>query len=249
MVSPDGQRLFAAGEHPAIQEWDTGTGTLRRELIGHNGPVLALDCSGNGRRLVSAGADTTVRIWDTSTGTELLVLPEQRVPVRCAAFTPDGRQLLHAEGYSGLTFRDTRPYAALAMDRQDDPAAVEEPRNRVLALYARLGDWREVGRSVRADADLSTAQRREALNRIPPLCSEHDVPATNWDLAFFTWEPTQDAQECHRRWQIASKAEPLLKEKRRLIDIDSRRDPRPAGAAQFGLIATASRRANRLTLS
>jgi WD40 repeat protein len=51
-----------------IQIHDTRTGRLVRRLVGHEGPVEALEFAADGRGLVSGAVDRTVRTWDLGSG-------------------------------------------------------------------------------------------------------------------------------------------------------------------------------------
>ncbi len=66
--SPDGSWLASAGDGQVVRVWNSNTGKLAREWIGHASAVLCLAFSSDGL-LASAGADGAVRLWDPATGT------------------------------------------------------------------------------------------------------------------------------------------------------------------------------------
>lgn len=97
--SPDGKRLFTAGDDGRVRLWPVSEGTATAfqaplPLQGHAGTVSALALSADGRTLVTGGADHTVRLWDGVTGksrkTLLTGLPGR---VLCLALSPDGKRL------------------------------------------------------------------------------------------------------------------------------------------------------------
>ena len=62
-VSPDGTRLFSAGQSPAIACWDLKTGQKTGSLSGHRGQIRCIALSRDGKRLVSGCLDTTLLVW------------------------------------------------------------------------------------------------------------------------------------------------------------------------------------------
>jgi hypothetical protein len=69
-LSPDGRTLATTGqkfEDPAVQLWDTVTGTACGRLTGHGCcAVSALAFSADSKLLASSGSDTTVLLWDVA---------------------------------------------------------------------------------------------------------------------------------------------------------------------------------------
>ena len=60
----DGRWIATAGEDSTVKVWDSHTGSLVRNFLGHTGLVTSLAFSPNGWRLYSGSRDTTVKVWD-----------------------------------------------------------------------------------------------------------------------------------------------------------------------------------------
>lgn len=60
---PDGTMIVSGGQDGVIRFWDTITGELLSERIGHRAAVLSIAFSPDGKRVVSAGVER-VRSWD-----------------------------------------------------------------------------------------------------------------------------------------------------------------------------------------
>ena len=59
-----GREHAAVGSNFNLRIYDTKTGEIERELIGHSGVVWAVSTSPDGRFLLSASNDMTLRVWD-----------------------------------------------------------------------------------------------------------------------------------------------------------------------------------------
>ena len=85
-LSPDG-RLAAAGTMVGVVYICDLTGRDNpRVLVGHDGPVSALQFSDDARVMVTASADGTICLWNTGTGVLIRRLPGHEQPVSSAAF-------------------------------------------------------------------------------------------------------------------------------------------------------------------
>ena len=62
--SEDGRSILAGGNDQVIYEYDTSTGDLVRELVGHRGLVRSLHLDSSNNRIVSGSYDMSVKVWD-----------------------------------------------------------------------------------------------------------------------------------------------------------------------------------------
>ncbi|MEZ6164175.1 MAG: WD40 repeat domain-containing protein [Phycisphaerales bacterium] len=93
IFSPDGKRLFSAGEDGALIMLDAETLTVLAKGVGHSGAVLAIDCSPDGSRVATGGFDNTVRVWESRSLEEVLRLNGHIAAVSGVAFSEDGMRL------------------------------------------------------------------------------------------------------------------------------------------------------------
>jgi len=94
--SPDDTLLAVGGEDGIVRVWDLTTGTVGRELLGHEAPVRAVAFAPDGSRLASAGEDGTARIWDTGTWAPSAVLEGHGDEVTDVTYSLDGTLLATA---------------------------------------------------------------------------------------------------------------------------------------------------------
>lgn len=108
--TPDGKTLLTGGGNKIIRLWDTETGTLKRNLEGHEGNtstgsalVNSIVVSSDGQKAVTAGGDGTVRLWDIEKGMLLKSFKANnswggRGMVLAADMSPDGKYSLSSDG-------------------------------------------------------------------------------------------------------------------------------------------------------
>jgi F-box and WD-40 domain protein 1/11 len=69
--SEDGRSILAGGNDQVIYVYDTNTGALVRELIGHKGLVRSLHLDSSNNRVVSGSYDMSVKVWDGQRGKDM----------------------------------------------------------------------------------------------------------------------------------------------------------------------------------
>lgn len=88
--SPDGRYVAAHTYRGEVTLWDTTTGGLVRQFLGHNARGFTLRFSPDGGRIVSGSFDSTARVWDVATGNQLALLAGHKGSVNGVTFSPDG---------------------------------------------------------------------------------------------------------------------------------------------------------------
>lgn len=119
-ISPDGSMLVSAGGDPfystrnasdspplldtRVLIWDTESGTILHQLIGHQEPVTSVEFSPDGRYVLSGSSDPAVILWDANTGQEIrrFVGHDESCRVWDVMFTPDGIGALTADSCSRI---------------------------------------------------------------------------------------------------------------------------------------------------
>ena len=99
-ISPDSRLLVSCGDDKLVKVWDSSTGLLIRDLVGHQGEVHCVDVAADSRGVVSASADATVRIWDALAGDVVQILHGHTDAVMRCRFLP-GADVVVSAGFDG----------------------------------------------------------------------------------------------------------------------------------------------------
>jgi WD40 repeat protein len=152
--SPDGQSLATAGEDRVIRIWETVTGKLRQELVGHTNQVLALAFHPGGTRLASSGREHDVRLWDLTGGSDVASLRGHGDYVFSLAFSPDGNTLVSGSGDTTVRLWELNRLAHRRAAAQSLQQARPQADALVSRLFAKEKDAHAVLRRIRKDKSL-----------------------------------------------------------------------------------------------
>lgn len=95
VFSPDGLSIAAASRDNIGRLWDTRTGQLIREFVGHTNIIWRIAISPNGQYLLTASQDKSARLWDMATGQQVRLFPGHgNASVASAIFSPDGKTIV-----------------------------------------------------------------------------------------------------------------------------------------------------------
>ncbi|MCI0534268.1 MAG: serine/threonine protein kinase [Verrucomicrobiales bacterium] len=100
-ISPDRQRVAAAGAGRAIEIWDIAPGQSTNRLKGEDGYRCIL-FTPDGRWLLSGGYDPLLRVWDVATERLLFTLSGHSNYVERIAVSPDGRWVASGSRADGV---------------------------------------------------------------------------------------------------------------------------------------------------
>ncbi|TFG03704.1 MAG: DUF4062 domain-containing protein [Promethearchaeota archaeon] len=108
LFSPDGSKVVSALKE--IMIWDTNTGEILKNLIGHGKNVRDCAFSPDGKKLVSVSFDNSWRVWDLTSESEINKFGdyshEEDVPTVVAS--PDGKKFLSADYFGKLKLWDSK---------------------------------------------------------------------------------------------------------------------------------------------
>ena len=109
----DGDKAVVGGDHNGmIRVWDSGTGTIRGTLEGHQMGITQLSVAPDGQRILSASIDQSMRLWDLVAMKEIAKHGEHDGQIYAAAFSPDGKTALSGGRFGYLivwNLADSKP--------------------------------------------------------------------------------------------------------------------------------------------
>lgn len=88
----DEKYIVSCSKDANICLWDRNTGGLLKRLIGHRGPVNAVQLRGN--LVVSASGDGIAKLWNLTSGLCIKEFPSKDRGMACVEFSPDARTIL-----------------------------------------------------------------------------------------------------------------------------------------------------------
>ncbi len=94
-ISPDGQRLAAAGGLPSqkgeVKIWNLATKQVEATIDGHSDCIYAVAFSPDGKSVATASYDKMIYLWDAATGKQIRLMKDHIDAVYALSFTADGK--------------------------------------------------------------------------------------------------------------------------------------------------------------
>jgi WD40 repeat protein/DNA-binding SARP family transcriptional activator len=115
-LSSDGRTIAVATTSTGIGLFDTATGELRAELVGHDGAVTDVAFNEDGSLVATVSNDETAGVWDVATGEQVHLLEGHAGGVLGVAFSADGSELYTAGSDRSLMLWDLDGTRGLARD-------------------------------------------------------------------------------------------------------------------------------------
>ncbi|KAJ5076515.1 thyroid hormone up-regulated protein [Anaeramoeba ignava] len=114
-ISPQSQLTVSGSTNGSLKVFETETGEIRRDLVGHIMGVSVAKFFPSGQVVLSGGEDFRLRIWDISDGECEAVFVGHKSRVNAAAFIERGRNILSTsnDGSSRLWNSGTEQQIAL----------------------------------------------------------------------------------------------------------------------------------------
>ena len=137
VFSGDGSTLVTGGEFGEIRVFDTSSGTLRHQLLGHRTELQALAIRPDSSTVASASAEADLRIWDVAAGREVGSV-DGDLSLFALGFSPQNGTLAAGGVDRRLTLRDPNSFTPVGEMRLAAPKMVASlawsPDGRFLAV-------------------------------------------------------------------------------------------------------------------
>ncbi len=98
----DDKHIVSCSKDTTLCVWDRRTGELLKRLVGHRGPVNAVQLRGN--LAVSASGDGIAKLWNLTSGLCIKEFPSKDRGLACIEFSEDARTIL-AGGNDQVIYR------------------------------------------------------------------------------------------------------------------------------------------------
>jgi WD40 repeat protein len=102
----DGQVVVSSGPNNTLLHWDTVSGFITQQFVGHTDAVQDVAMSEDGSTVLSASADQTVILWDVETGQAIYTFAGHESVVRTLSYLPGDTQAVSAAADGGLILWD-----------------------------------------------------------------------------------------------------------------------------------------------
>ncbi len=160
--SGDGRYFVSGGGNGFLTLYETGTGKMERQFVGHTGTIWAVAVSPDNQTLVSGSNDQTIKLWDIVSGRNLLTI-FVTTDNEWVAWTPEGyyTSSLNGDQYIGWHVNQgvdkaAKFYAAAQFkDRYRPDVVAEYLKTRDIQLALKAADEKR-GRSFTASAPATT---------------------------------------------------------------------------------------------
>ncbi|MCJ1401004.1 hypothetical protein MMC11_004216 [Xylographa trunciseda] len=125
----DEKHIVSCSKDTTICVWQRETGELLRTLVGHRGPVNAVQLRGG--LVVSASGDGIAKLWNLTSGLCVKEFPSKHRGMACVEFSPDSRTILaggndqviyHFDANSGELVRELKGHEGLVRSLHLDSA-------------------------------------------------------------------------------------------------------------------------------
>jgi WD40 repeat protein len=190
--SPDDRYLATAANERGLLVFDSASGRLVLQGMGHTATAFGVAYSPDGKRIATSSWDQTVRLWDATTGTPLRVFRDHKARVLAVAFSPDGRHVVSGdEGGQVLVWDPETGKLVLEFLRHPgwvDGVAFSPDGRRIASVGAPKTVL--VWDAVTGKQELSLEGHTAPARRVAFSPDGHTIATTGMDGAVILWDAT-----------------------------------------------------------